>query len=85
MYADAVWDYNPTQDGDLKFEANDVIELMDMTNDDWWLGYFNGSSGWFPATYVRVRVVSIIYQVHTMMHICDPICKIPEHSHKLGH
>lgn len=54
VYADAVWDYDPTQDGDLKFHANDVIEVTDMTNDDWWLGYVNDSTGWFPASYVRV-------------------------------
>jgi len=55
VYADAVWDYDPAQDGDLKFNANDVIEVTDMTHDDWWFGYINNSSGWFPASYVRVR------------------------------
>jgi len=54
VYADAVFDYVSTEDGDLKFSANDVIEVMDMTRDDWWLGYINETSGWFPASYVRV-------------------------------
>lgn len=54
-YADAVWDYDPTEEGDLKFCANDVIEIVDMTNNDWWFGYISDTSGWFPASYVRVR------------------------------
>jgi hypothetical protein len=56
LYADALWDHTPSDPQELPFKANDVIEILDMSNDDWWYGCVDFSSGWFPASFVRLRV-----------------------------
>ncbi|EMP31365.1 Rho guanine nucleotide exchange factor 4 [Chelonia mydas] len=43
-------------DQELGFKAGDVIEVMDATNKEWWWGRILDSEGWFPASFVRLRV-----------------------------
>ncbi|ELT97753.1 hypothetical protein CAPTEDRAFT_180035 [Capitella teleta] len=40
---------------ELGFRAGEVIEVMDMTDKDWWWGRMASSEGWFPAAFVRLR------------------------------
>lgn len=64
MYADAVWDRTAQEADELSFRVGDVIEILDMTEDLWWLGSVKEQvkeqdstkelSGWFPASFVRV-------------------------------
>uniref|UniRef100_A0A8C6RJ31 Rho guanine nucleotide exchange factor 4 n=1 Tax=Nannospalax galili TaxID=1026970 RepID=A0A8C6RJ31_NANGA len=43
-------------DQELGFKAGDVIEVMDATNREWWWGRVSDGEGWFPASFVRLRV-----------------------------
>ncbi|KAI5119009.1 hypothetical protein M0805_004418 [Coniferiporia weirii] len=53
--ARAVWAYNENgQDpDDLSFSPGDVIEIVEETNDDWWMGKYNGKQGLFPSNHVE--------------------------------
>ena len=41
---------------ELGFRAGDVVEVADMSDKDWWWGAIDDREGWFPATFVRVRI-----------------------------
>lgn len=47
-------------DQELGFKAGDVIEVMDATNREWWWGRVADGEGWFPASFVRVRLQSVL-------------------------
>ncbi|KAK3096013.1 hypothetical protein FSP39_021940 [Pinctada imbricata] len=55
-YAEALWDHITMDPEELGFRAGDVIEVADMTDKDWWWGAIDDKEGWFPATFVRLRV-----------------------------
>ena len=52
----AVWDHVTIDTDELEFEAGDSIEVLEMADRDWWRGRLpaSTSSGWFPATFVKV-------------------------------
>ena len=52
--AKALFDYNEGIDGDLIFEAGQIIDLLEKLNDDWYQGELNGMVGNFPASFVEV-------------------------------
>ncbi|XP_063114845.1 rho guanine nucleotide exchange factor 4 isoform X3 [Cavia porcellus] len=54
--AEALWDHVTMDDQELGFQAGDVIEVMDATNREWWWGRVADHEGWFPASFVRLRV-----------------------------
>ncbi|XP_013376508.1 PREDICTED: rho guanine nucleotide exchange factor 4 isoform X2 [Chinchilla lanigera] len=54
--AEALWDHVTMDDQELGFKAGDVIEVMDATNREWWWGRVADVEGWFPASFVRLRV-----------------------------
>ncbi|XP_056597080.1 uncharacterized protein arhgef4 isoform X3 [Triplophysa dalaica] len=54
--AEALWDHVTMDDQELGFKAGDVIEVVDATNKEWWWGRVMDSEGWFPASFVRLRV-----------------------------
>ncbi|XP_068880417.1 rho guanine nucleotide exchange factor 4 [Aphelocoma coerulescens] len=56
VYAEALWDHVTMDDQELGFKAGEVIEVMDATNKEWWWGRILDSEGWFPASFVRLRV-----------------------------
>lgn len=57
--ADALYDYQG-QEGDLDFQAGDVISLISFdASEDWWNGSINGQTGIFPANYVQLRPESV--------------------------
>ncbi|XP_061492363.1 rho guanine nucleotide exchange factor 4 [Rhineura floridana] len=56
VYAEALWDHVTMDDQELGFKAGGVIEVMDATNKEWWWGRIMDSEGWFPASFVRLRV-----------------------------
>lgn len=57
VYADAVWDRDAQDSDELAFKVGDVIEILDMTDDVWWQGSVQNAIGWFPASFVRVRII----------------------------
>ncbi|XP_063340589.1 rho guanine nucleotide exchange factor 4 isoform X1 [Pelmatolapia mariae] len=56
VYAEGLWDHVTMDDQELGFKAGDVIEVVDATNKEWWWGRIMDSEGWFPASFVRLRV-----------------------------
>ncbi|XP_061098303.1 uncharacterized protein LOC133128635 isoform X2 [Conger conger] len=54
--AEALWDHVTMDDQELGFKAGDVIEVVDATNKEWWWGRIQDNEGWFPASFVRLRV-----------------------------
>ncbi|XP_015256155.1 PREDICTED: rho guanine nucleotide exchange factor 4 isoform X1 [Cyprinodon variegatus] len=56
VYAEALWDHVTMDIQELGFKAGDVIEVIDATNKEWWWGRIVESEGWFPASFVRLRV-----------------------------
>ncbi|KAM4606540.1 rho guanine nucleotide exchange factor 4-like [Polymixia lowei] len=56
VYAEALWDHVTMDDQELGFKAGDVIEVVDASNKEWWWGRIVDSEGWFPASFVRLRV-----------------------------
>ncbi|KAJ8270328.1 hypothetical protein GJAV_G00113070 [Gymnothorax javanicus] len=54
--AEALWDHVTMDDQELGFKAGDVIEVVDASNKEWWWGRILDSEGWFPASFVRLRV-----------------------------
>ncbi|XP_040204916.1 rho guanine nucleotide exchange factor 4 isoform X3 [Rana temporaria] len=56
VYAEALWDHVTMDDQELGFKVGSVIEVMDATNKEWWWGRILDSEGWFPASFVRLRV-----------------------------
>ncbi|TFK50037.1 SH3-domain-containing protein [Heliocybe sulcata] len=52
--AKALWPYNEdaTDPSDLVFHPGDIIDILEETNDDWWLGRVRGKEGLFPSNHV---------------------------------
>ncbi|KAJ7727966.1 SH3-domain-containing protein [Mycena metata] len=53
-WAEALYDYDSTDPGDLQIRANQNVWVTERTSDDWWTGEFEGKSGLFPASYVKI-------------------------------
>ncbi|PPQ94198.1 hypothetical protein CVT25_006852 [Psilocybe cyanescens] len=53
-WADALYDYNSGEAGDLVVSEGDRILVVERTSDDWWTGEVNGKKGLFPASYVKL-------------------------------
>lgn len=55
VQARAIWSYNENNadPSDLSFSAGDVIEIVEESNKDWWMGKVNGKQALFPANYVE--------------------------------
>jgi len=56
--AEAVFDHTSLQKDELTFSSGDVITVLFMEDENWWWGCARcDQQGWFPASYVRLRVV----------------------------
>ncbi|KAJ7047799.1 SH3-domain-containing protein [Mycena alexandri] len=53
-WAEALYDYDSKDPGDLQIRANQNVWVTERTSDDWWTGEFEGKSGLFPASYVKI-------------------------------
>lgn len=52
-WAEALYDYDSGEAGDLVIRTHDRIKLTGKDSDDWWSGEIGGRSGLFPASYVK--------------------------------
>ncbi|XP_043924559.1 GRB2-related adapter protein 2 isoform X2 [Protopterus annectens] len=48
----ALYDFKPEEDDELGFTCDDIIEVLDSSDQLWWKGRFRGQVGLFPANYV---------------------------------
>ncbi|KAJ6567327.1 SH3-domain-containing protein [Mycena vulgaris] len=53
-WAEALYDYDSAAAGDLQIRANQNVWVTERTSDDWWTGEFEGKTGLFPASYVKI-------------------------------
>ncbi|CAI2186130.1 11475_t:CDS:10 [Funneliformis geosporum] len=49
----ALYDFVPTESGELGFSRGDVITVLDSVYKDWWRGELRGKTGIFPVNYVE--------------------------------
>jgi len=54
--AQALYDFDPENPGELGFKEGDVIHLKQKVDDNWFEGMLNGRTGYFPITYVTILV-----------------------------
>ncbi|RVE44866.1 hypothetical protein evm_010466 [Chilo suppressalis] len=52
--AKALYDFEPAQAGDLKFQFGDTITVLYKLSDEWYFGQCNNIKGQFPANYVQM-------------------------------
>ena len=48
----ALYDCEGEMDQELTFKAFDELEVIDSSDQDWWIGKLNGRVGWFPTNYI---------------------------------
>jgi len=51
--AKALYDFNPSEEGELGFKVNDII-MITKQEGEWWEGEFNGRRGVLPSNYVQL-------------------------------
>jgi signal transducing adaptor molecule len=49
----ALFDFVPSESGELAFRKGDIIAVLDSVYKDWWRGSLRGQTGIFPLNYVE--------------------------------
>lgn len=49
----ALYDFQPTEAGELQFRKGDIIAVLESVYKDWWKGSLRGQTGIFPLNYVE--------------------------------
>ena len=49
----ALFDFQPTETGELQFRKGDIIAVLESVYKDWWKGSLRGQTGIFPLNYVE--------------------------------
>lgn len=49
----ALFDFAPSEPGELEFKKGDVIAVLESVYKDWWRGSLKGKTGIFPLNYVE--------------------------------
>lgn len=49
----ALYDFVPTESGELAFKKGDIIAVLESVYKDWWKGSLRGQVGIFPLNYVE--------------------------------
>ncbi|KAI9246286.1 hypothetical protein BDA99DRAFT_527314 [Phascolomyces articulosus] len=49
----ALYDFQPTEQGELGFQKGDIIRVIESVYRDWWKGELRGLMGIFPVNYVE--------------------------------
>ncbi|KAJ1180319.1 hypothetical protein NDU88_005541 [Pleurodeles waltl] len=52
----ALYDFEPENEGELRFKEGDIITLTNQLDDNWFEGMLNYESGFFPVNHVEVLV-----------------------------
>ncbi|KAH8074938.1 hypothetical protein BXZ70DRAFT_744016 [Cristinia sonorae] len=53
-WAEALYDYESEDPGDLALREHQRVLVLEKTSDDWWTGEMDGQRGLFPASYVKM-------------------------------
>ena len=49
----ALYDFQPSEAGELQFRKGDIIAVLESVYKDWWKGSLRGQTGIFPLNYVE--------------------------------
>lgn len=49
----ALFDFQPSEPGELQFRKGDIIAVLESVYKDWWKGSLRGQNGIFPLNYVE--------------------------------
>jgi signal transducing adaptor molecule len=49
----ALYDFTPSEPGELAFKKDDIIAVLESVYKDWWKGSLHGQTGIFPLNYVE--------------------------------
>jgi len=49
----ALFDFKPSEPGELEFRKGDIIAVLESVYKDWWKGSLRGQTGIFPLNYVE--------------------------------
>jgi len=49
----ALFDFTPSEPGELAFRKGDVIAVLESVYKDWWKGSLRGQTGIFPLNYIE--------------------------------
>ena len=49
----ALFDFQPSEPGELQFKKGDIIAVLESVYKDWWKGSLRGQVGIFPLNYVE--------------------------------
>lgn len=49
----ALYDFQPSEPGELQFRKGDIIAVLESAFKDWWKGFLKGQTGIFPLNYVE--------------------------------
>ncbi len=49
----ALFDFQPSEPGELQFRKGDIIAVLESVYKDWWKGSLRGHTGIFPLNYVE--------------------------------
>ena len=49
----ALFDFQPSEAGELQFKKGDIIAVLESVYKDWWKGSLRGQTGIFPLNYVE--------------------------------
>lgn len=52
-YVQALFDFDPQEEGELGFRRGDLIQVLDNSDPNWWKGGCHGQTGMFPRNYVK--------------------------------
>ncbi|XP_057199114.1 intersectin-2b isoform X1 [Triplophysa rosa] len=50
----SIYDYTAANEDELSFSQNQIINVLDKSNPDWWKGELNGVTGLIPTNYVKM-------------------------------
>ena len=49
----ALFDFQPSEPGELQFRKGDIIAVLESVYKDWWKGSLRGQTGIFPLNYIE--------------------------------
>ncbi|KAI8069511.1 P-loop containing nucleoside triphosphate hydrolase protein [Gongronella butleri] len=52
----AIYPFPTDQEGELAFEKDDIVQVLEQDDNGWWLAKMNGREGWVPSNYLEEYV-----------------------------